>query len=286
MLNHPQSLWKIGWGRLRRDWNGLASAGVILTYCVVAVLVFLGILGAEYDDLLNPEGYGACNLLYWFGSNFNGQDVFARNLYSIYTAFQVGGFVTLISILVGVSLGSLAGMQKDTWIDQVVVWIFGCFDAIPFYLFVCALSFAMQDHPFAMHLAMVGSLWTQSCKMIRSQVLKLSRMNFVEGAYVLGLNKSQIFFSHILPNLLPLLLVESMITFVTAIKAEAILSFLGLGLKEGISWGLMLAEASVELPAGIYNNLFAAAITMFVLVLALHCFLEALQNALKPRWSV
>ena len=92
-----------------------------------------------------------------------------------------------------------------------------------------------------------------------------------------------IIFRHILPNTAHILLVQASITFVSAIKAEVILSFLGLGIKDGMSWGLMIDESTKEVLAGFYNNFLAASLLMFGLVMAFNAVADALQDALDPR---
>ena len=92
-----------------------------------------------------------------------------------------------------------------------------------------------------------------------------------------------IIFRHILPNTTHILLVQATITFVSAIKAEVILSFLGLGVKDGMSWGLMISESTQEVLSGFFNNFLAASVLMFGLVMAFNMFADALQDALDPR---
>jgi peptide/nickel transport system permease protein len=88
---------------------------------------------------------------------------------------------------------------------------------------------------------------------------------------------------HVLPNTFHILLVQVTIAFVEAIKSEVVLSFLGLGIKEGMSWGLMISESTLEILAGHFDNLVAASALMFGLVMAFNVFADALQDALDPR---
>lgn len=239
--------------------------------------------GNEWEDILNENGYGGISSQYWLGTNLNGQDIFQRTLYSIKIAFQVGGVVAFFSVLIGAFLGSVAGFYRGTVLDELIIWLYGCLDAIPFYLFVAAVAFALQDTNISMYISMIGVMWTSTCKIVRGQVMKLRQLEFVEAAKAMGRSNLGIILIHIFPNTIPILLVELSIAFVTAIKTEAILSFLGLGLKNGVSWGVMLAEASAEVGAGIYHNFLAASIFMFGLVMAFNQFADALQDALDPQ---
>ncbi|MDH3769166.1 MAG: ABC transporter permease subunit, partial [Gammaproteobacteria bacterium] len=106
---------------------------------------------------------------------------------------------------------------------------------------------------------------------------------FVEAARALGVPELTIIFRHIIPNTFHILLVQATIVFVAAIKSEVILSFLGLGVKDGVSWGLMIAESTQEVLAGQFNNFIWASVFLFGLVMAFNLFSDALQDALDPR---
>lgn len=278
-----ESLWSIARQKFFRDRAGVIAFLIVCFYMIAAIGVWLGLWAKEWDELLHDEGYSLMSREYWLGTNFNGQDIFQRSVYSIKTAFEVGTVVAVASIIIGALTGCLAGYFNGTWIDEIIIWIFGCLDSIPFYLFVAAVSFAMKDHGSSMYIAMIAVMWTGTCKVVRGQVIKLRHFEFVEAAKALGVSDFIIIFRHILPNTIPVLLIELSLAFVTAIKTEAILSFLGLGVKNGISWGLMLSEASSEVVAGHYQNFLSASVFMFVLVMAFNQFSDALQDALDPK---
>ena len=262
---------------------GLISLAVVLLFFLISCAVWLGFLGSNWHEILHEEGYSPASSLYWFGTNFNGQDIFARCIYSTKTAFEVGFIVAFFSIFLGVSLGALAGFYNGRCIDRVISWLFACMDSIPFYLLAASIALTFKDAKFGMHFAMIATLWTSTCKVLRGQVMKLKSCEFVEAAYALGASPLRILFYHILPNAIPLILVEFTLSFVTAIKTEAVLSFLGLGVKDGVSWGIMLSEAASEIQAGQLNNFLAASLFMFILVMAFNQLSDAVQDALNPQ---
>lgn len=219
----------------------------------------------------------------WFGTNIIGQDIFQRAVYSTKTAFEIGLVVAVLSTFLGALLGSLAGFFSGTWIDEVILWIKGVLDSIPFYLFVAAVAFALQDNPYAMHVAMVSTFWTTTGRLVRGEVIKLRGFEFVEAAKAIGVPQGLIIFRHILPNTFHILLVQATIVFVAAIKSEVILSFLGLGVQDGVSWGLMISESTLEVLAGHFNNFIWASVFLFGLVMAFNMFSDALQDALDPK---
>ena len=120
-------------------------------------------------------------------------------------------------------------------------------------------------------------------RLVRGEVIKLKHFEFVEAARAVGVPQLLIVFRHILPNTLHILLVQATIVFVAAIKSEVILSFLGLGVQDGVSWGLMISESTIEVLAGFFNNFLAASALLFGLVMAFNLFSDALQDALDPR---
>ena len=282
VADHRDSLWLKALRKLRRDRVGMCSFFVVLLYAVIALGVVFGWWAEDWADVTGPK-WGPVSAEYWFGTNIIGQDIFARSLYSTRTAFEVGLVVAIGATAIGAVLGALAGFFSGTWIDEVVIWFMGVLDSVPFILLVAAIAYSLQGSPWAMHIAMVVTFWIGTARLVRGEVIKLKSLEFVEAAHAIGLPRLTIIFRHILPNTFHLLLVQGTITFVAAIKSEVILSFLGLCVKDGMSWGLMISESTFEVLAGFFNNFIAASVMMFGLVMAFNMFSDALQDALDPR---
>jgi ABC-type dipeptide/oligopeptide/nickel transport system permease subunit len=191
--------------------------------------------------------------------------------------------VAVLEVGVGGVLGAVSGYFAGSWLDEIVLWVMGVVDAMPFYLFVAAIAFALADYPYAMHVAMIATFWTTTGRLTRGEVIKLRSMEFVEAARAIGVSPGVTIFRHVLPNTTHILLVQLTLAFVDAIKAEVVLSFLGLGVKDGMSWGLMISESTLEFLGGHFNNLIAASCLMFGLVYAFNMFADALQDALDPK---
>lgn len=279
---HGDSLWLKAIRKFRRDRVGMWSFAVVLVYALIAVGVVLGLWGTNWADVTGPK-WAPVSAEYWFGTNIIGQDIFARSLYSTRTAFEVGFVVALGATLLGALLGAVAGFFSATWVDEIVIWLMGVLDSVPFILLVAAIAYSLQGSPWAMHIAMIATFWITTARLVRGEVIKLKRLEFVEAAHAIGLGRGLIIFRHILPNTFHILLVQATISFVAAIKSEVILSFLGLGVKDGMSWGLMISESTFEVLAGFFNNFIAASALMFGLVMAFNMFSDALQDALDPR---
>ena len=270
------------WVRLRDDRSGMIGLVVVGLFLAVAAAVWLGLAGQGWSAA-DGGRWEPAGPQHWFGTNVLGQDVFQRAIYSVRTAFEIGLAVALLSTALGAALGALAGWYSHGWVDGTVLWLMGVLDSIPFYLFVAAVAYAMQGQPWAMHLAMIATFWTTTGRLVRAEVMKLKTREFVLAARSIGLPAPLILARHVLPNTVHILLVQSTIAFVAAIKTEVILSFLGLGVQDGVSWGLMLAESTQEVLAGHFNNFLAASVMLFALLMGFNLLADALQDAFDPR---
>jgi ABC-type dipeptide/oligopeptide/nickel transport system permease subunit len=277
-----ESMWSKAAYKFRRDRAGMFGLYVVLFYMLIALGVAFGLWGTEWSDN-NGQKWESINSQYWFGTNILGQDIFERAIYSTKTAFEVGLVVAVISTLIGAVFGALSGFFSNSWIDEIILWVMGVLDSIPFYLFVAALAFALSGFAYSMHVAMIATFWTSTSRLVRGEVIKLKNFEFVEAARAVGVPQFTIIFRHILPNTFHILLVQSTIVFVSAIKSEVILSFLGLGIQDGVSWGLMIAESTQEVQAGEFANFYVASALLFILVMAFNSFSDALQDALDPK---
>lgn len=277
-MTERQSLWS----RLRSDPSGMAGLLIVLAFLLLALGGWTGLIGLDWSAARGGR-WEPAGPDFWFGTNVLGQDIFARSVYSVRTAFEIGVVVAVFSTMLGAVLGALAGWRSHGWIDAAVLWLKGVLDSIPFYLFVAAVAFALQGEAWAMHLAMIATFWTGTGRLVRAEVMKIRTREFVLAARAIGLPDLLILLRHVLPNTAHILLVQASLAFVAAIKTEVILSFLGLGVQHGVSWGLMLAESTQEVLAGHFNNFLAASLMLFALLLGFNLLADALQDAFDPK---
>lgn len=270
------------WQRLKSDRYGMGGLMVVAIFALVALCVWSGFLGQSWSEV-SGERFESASSQHWFGTNILGQDILQRTLFGTATAFEVGLMVTLCSTLLGSILGGLAGWYNNSWLDEIILWLKGVLDSIPLYLFAAAVAFALQGSPWAMHIAMIVTFWTTTARIIRGEVIRIKQREFIEAARAIGLPGLKIIFRHVLPNTFHILLVQGTIVFVAAINTEVILSFLGLGIQDGVSWGLMLAESSQEVLAGHFGNFIAAGSSLFLLLMGFNLLADALQDALDTR---
>lgn len=270
------------WQRLRHDRAGLLGFALVAFFGLIASGVASGLLGQEWATVTG-EPWEPAGAAHWFGTNLLGQDLFHRTVHSVRVAFEIGLTVALCSTVAGALTGAWSGWHADSWADGLLVFLTGVLDSIPFYLFVAAVAFALKGNPWSMQIAMVATFWTTTSRLIRAEVMRLKSRDFVQVALAMGLPTRTVLLRHVLPNTGHILLAQSAIVFVAAIKTEVILSFLGLGVHDGVSWGIMLAESTQEILAGHFNGLIASSTALFFLVLGFNLMIDAVQEAFDPR---
>ncbi len=273
------SVHKRPWSVVRTD--HIATL-VAIAYLAAALGVWLGLWADNWAEITGTM-WADPSAAHWLGTNRLGQDILVRAVASTATAFEVGLAVALSSSIIGGLLGAVAGHFNGSPVDELILWLKGTIDAIPFYLLVVAIAFALQGHAMAMHLAMILAFWTTTARVVRAETIRIGQSGFIEAARAGGSTASRIIFRHLLPNLVHVLLVQATLVFVAAIKAEVVLSFLGIGVQDSISWGLMLAEAGQDIMAGQYMNFLVASLCLFGLVMAASLLADRLQDRLDPR---
>jgi ABC-type dipeptide/oligopeptide/nickel transport system permease subunit len=269
-----QALWRA------HEWR--LGLGLCLLLAGIAVAVHLGWLAPE-QDRIGGDQWAAASAEHWFGTNRLGQDIFARALAGTETAIRVGTLVTVSAVLLGALLGGIAGWRQGSWLDEVMQYVMGVLDSIPIYLLAAVLAFAFGGGTAAMVLAMVLSFWTSTARLVRAEVARLGQREFIMSARAIGLPARAILRRHLLPNTVHILLVQATLTFVAAIKTEVILSFLGIGSLDSVSWGGMLAESTQDILAGHFGNFVSASLFLFLLLLGLNLLNDALQDAYDLR---
>ena len=276
----------LGWDafrRLRKDPIAVVSFTIIFCYLALAALCVLGFTFPDYAVVDQVHPYQTPDSAHLLGTDIFGRDVLARAAHGTITSLIVGFTGTLVALLIGTLLGAFAGYFGG-WVDELVVWFYTTVDTIPYILLLVAFSFVMGPSLRTLCLSIGLTTWVSHCRVVRSEFLKHREREYVQGAAAIGASHLRRIFLHILPNVNHLILINFSLGFVSAIKAEVILSFLGLGVEPGTpSWGMMISDAKLELARGVWWGLAAASTFMFFLVLAFNLFNDCLRDALDPR---
>jgi peptide/nickel transport system permease protein len=235
-------------------------------------------LAARYRTVERPKAQTLA-----LGADRLGRDVLSKTLKATQTSVFVGLLAALVATAIGTLLGALAGFF-GRWVNDSLEWLYSVFTAIPDILLILtfAVIFGRGIASVALILAFVG--WTGVYRQVRAEFIKHASREYVRSAEAIGASAASRMFRHILPNASHVILVRMSLLVVGFIKAEVILSYLGLGVGvDDVSWGTMLAEAQSELILGHWWQLAAATGFMAVFVTAFSLMTDALRDALDPR---
>ncbi|MBX5141475.1 ABC transporter permease [Rhizobium lentis] len=303
----PVSLWRDAWHRLRR--NKLAVFGLM----VVLILAFTAIFGpylTPYDYL--SQDLNARNALpsmsHLFGTDDLGRDVFSRVVFGTRTAFLVAVIVTFFAVLIGLTLGAVAGFFGNPF-DRAIMWLTDVTMSVPNLLLVVVINASLKSpitkwmearyletlNPFYRQTIWVdfilvfGSMalisWPPYARLVRAQVLSIRSRPYITAAQALGLSNWIIIKRYVVPNALGPLIVSVSAGLGTAMVLESAFSFLGVGVNPPTpSWGNMISDGLRVWQH--YPHLLAAPAAVLGLASVAFSFLgDGLNDALNPRGS-
>lgn len=220
---------------------------------------------------------------HWLGTDELGRDLFTRLLYGGRVSFLVSSLVVSISFASGALLGMLAGFRGG-WLDELVMRLVDVLLAFPGILLAIALMALLGPSLNNVVLALVLIGWVSYARLARGLTLKIRELDFVNASRSLGASPARLLLVHVLPNLLPSLIVQASFGFAGMILAESALSFLGLGVQPPQpSWGSMLNDGKNHLLDAPFLTVFPGA-AIFVAVLCWNLLGDALRDRLDPRW--
>jgi oligopeptide transport system permease protein len=218
-----------------------------------------------------------------FGGDRLGRDVLSKAVKGTEISVFVGVMAALVATVIGTLLGACAGFFGGK-VGDLLEWVYNVFESIPqiLLIFAFAVVFGRGVQSVVIILALTG--WTGMYRQVRAEFIKHSSREYVRAAEAIGASRASRMFRHILPNVSHVVLVRMSLLTVGFIKAEVILSYLGLGVRvDQVSWGTMLAEAQAELILGHWWQLVAATLFMAVFVTAFSLMADALRDALDPK---
>jgi ABC-type dipeptide/oligopeptide/nickel transport system permease subunit len=265
----------------------VTEAGPVIDAAVIGTLDDLESIVEE----LYPMPTGVRGLIYkvrlMLGTDQQGRSILIRGVYSGKVAIQVGVVVSIVAVLFGSLLGAAAGYFGGI-MDHAVIWLYSTFSSIPYLVLLVVLAFMFSGTRvdgtlIPLYVAFSLTYWIGPCRVTRGETLKLRSLDYVQAAQVLGASQWRILTRHIIPNTSHLMFINMSLLFIGAIKGEVVLTFLGLGLKEGASWGIMIDQSRAEVVSGFFWQIGAATFFMFVLVLAFNVLTDALQDAFDPK---
>ena len=249
--------------------------------------------------------YWLSRTLHLFGTGQIGQDIFYFSIKSIRTGLVIGLLTTLFMLPLALFLG-IAAEYFGGVIDDVIQYIYTTLSSIPGVLLITASVLSLQtyiaSHPdqfttlaqsadarlLALCLILGVTSWTSLCRLLRAEALKLREVDYVTAARAQGSNWFTIIRKHLLPNVMHIVVITLVLDFSFLVMAEAVLSYVGVGVSPmTISWGNMINGARLELTRDplVWWPMFAAFLLMFLLVLAINLFADAVRDAFDPHQS-
>jgi ABC-type dipeptide/oligopeptide/nickel transport system permease subunit len=277
--------------RPRHRWPVLRRLLANRSACVGALFVLLLIVLAVFAPLVAPRGYTAQdydnlrippNTTYWLGTDNAGRDMWARVVYGGRISLFVGVAVQVISLLVGLPLGLIAGYFGGR-IDNFVMRVVDVLYAFPTLLFAILLMSWLGPGLNNILVALSLTGWLTLCRVVRAQTLSLRERDFIEASRALGVPSWRIVLKHILPNTWSLVITTVSFGIPQAMLAEASLSFIGIGIMPPTpSWGQMVSDNILYIRSAWHLALFPS-LALGLTLLAFTSFGDGLRDAFDPR---
>jgi peptide/nickel transport system permease protein len=273
------------WNRFRRDRLAVYSLGVIALFLAAAILA--STLSpydpsAQFFDGLTPEGSPLPpSARFWFGTDTNGRDQFSRLLYGAQTSLLIGIVANGIAVFIGAGLGLVAGYVRGL-VGAVIMRFTDLMMAFPPLLLAIALAAILKPGLNIVILVIALVNWVQIARVIHAETVALSEREYIEAARAMGAGTGRILLRHLLPHLVPTVIVYATLGIATTVLLESTLSFLGRGVQPPTpAWGMMIFESqSYFLNAPWLVFIPGAAI--LILALSFNLVGDGLRDALDP----
>jgi peptide/nickel transport system permease protein len=248
---------------------------------------FLGLIPTDIHLLGVSDGKPE-NALFLLGTDELGRDVFSRLILATRTSLTIGLLGVALSLLLGVLLGGISGLQGG-WVDVVIqriIEILRSVPVIPLWMGLAAAvpaSWSSQQVYFAITIIISLIGWTELARVVRGRFLALREEDFITAAELCGASRLRIIFKHMVPSFLSHIIAAISLALPAMIISETTLSFLGLGLRPpAISWGVMLQDAQNLQTLGLAPWLLFAAVPVIVVILAFNFLGDGLRDAADP----
>ena len=273
------------WHRFRRDRAALVGAGVIAVVVLAAAFAPLIVPLDPHEQFfegLTPEGAPRPpDAEFWLGTDLLGRDLFSRLVYGARASLMIGVVANAAAVLIGTLLGTVAGYLRG-WVGAAIMRFTDLMMAFPALLLAIALAAILKPSLWIVALVIALVNWVQIARVIYTQTIALAAREFIEAARALGAAWPRLLARHILPHLIPTILVWSTLGIATTVLLEATLSFLGIGVQPPTpSWGGIIFESQSYFLNAPWLVFFPGA-AILLLALSFNLVGDALHDALDP----
>ena len=275
------SYWSISWNIFKKNKVAMACLGIVIILCLVALF-------APWIAPYDPDAQVLTDRLmppiaqHFFGTDDLGRDIFSRIVYGCRISLSVGVVSQIIATVIGYTMGVCAGYFGGK-VDAVISFIIQVFSSFPFLLFAIAIMFVLGPGLVNLYLALGLLGWASTARLIRGDVMRLKKMEYIDACKISGGSSFKIIMKHLLPNCLSTLIVTVTLGIPSAIMSEASLSFLGLGVRPPMSsWGSMISFSQPYIRSATYYSIIPG-LAIIITVLAFNMLGDGLRDALDPK---
>jgi peptide/nickel transport system permease protein len=281
-----QSYWNESWERLRSNRIGMSAGIVIVLFAVIALaapLFSLVLTHAEPQSIDLDHTFARPGLVsHLLGTDELGRDTLTRLLWGARVSLGVAFLTVLISLTAGTAVGMMSGYYGG-WMDDVLMRFVDIVLAIPAIFLFILMSILIRPNAITLALIVASVGWGGVARLVRGEVLSVKQRDFILATRSIGASDWRMMLRHLLPNVLPVLIVAASLGVGQIILIESALDFLGLGIQPPTpSWGNMLTNSQ----SYFFRSGFLVAfpgITIFITVLASNLFGNAVRDAFDPR---
>jgi peptide/nickel transport system permease protein len=272
------------WAAFRRDKMGVAGLIILVFFVGVAIFaLFADKTGTEVTKATGPR-FAAPTVEYPLGTDDQGRSVLTLVIQGAPVSLLVGLTATAITMLIGSAVGLIAGFRGG-WLDSLLMRVTDWGLVIPWLVLAIALASIFGQSLFIIILVIGLTTWPSTARLVRSQTLSVRERPYVERARALGASNWHLISRHVLPNVMPVIMANTVLIVAIAILSETALSFLGLGDPLSVSWGQILEQAQNGSAAtrGAWWWLGAPGVCIVLVVLAFTMIGFALDQIINPR---
>jgi peptide/nickel transport system permease protein len=258
----------------------------LVTIVLLSIVALLAPVLAPYDptaiEHVLQTRYVPPSWHHPFGTDEFGRDQFSRALYGARISLSVGVLAMLVAVSVGTAYGAIAGYAGG-WIDNILMRALDAFNAFPKFFLILLLAGVFEADIGVLILIMGLTSWTDTARLIRSEILTLKQRQFVEAGHAIGLPDYLILWRHLIPNALSSVLVSATLMVGGLIGVEAMLSFLGIGVHPPTpTWGNMIQAGQDALFIAWWMAFFPGML-LAITVLSFNLLSDGLRDALDPK---
>jgi len=271
----------------------IAVVALVVLFLILSAAVFAPLISLQnpydlaqldiLDSKLAPGAQGTAGFTFWLGSDEQGRDMYSAILYGLRISLGVGVMSTVIALAIGMAIG-LISAYAGGWLDNLIMRLVDLQLSFPSILIALVLLAVVGQGVDKIVIALITVQWAYYARTVRGAALVEKKKEYVDAARVMAFSALRIVFHHIMPNVLPTLIVVATVQVAHAIALEATLSFLGLGMPiTSPSLGLLISNGFAHLLSGRYWMSFFPGVALLITIVAINLVGDRLRDVLNPR---